>query len=133
MAITKELSNQLQIKHIIFEGFKNPRKYYNYASIFMMTSAFEGFGMTLVEAQQYAIVPMAMDTYSSLHDIIKNEYNGIIVSDNDIKGYVEKLKKLMADKEYRKRLAMNGLESCKKFAVEFIANQWENLFTKLYK
>ena len=98
----------------------------------MMTSAFEGFGMTLVEAQQYAIVPMAMDTYSSLHDIIKNEYNGIIVSDNDIKGYVEKLKKLMADKEYR-RLAMNGLESCKKFAVEFIANQWENLFTKLYK
>lgn len=133
MSMTKELSNQLQIKHIIFEGFKDPRKYYNDASIFMMTSAFEGFGMTLVEAQQYAVVPIAMDTYSSLHDIIEDEYNGIIVSDNDIQGYAERLNKLMSNEKYRKRLAMNGLESCKKFSIESIVDKWEKLFSKLYK
>lgn len=38
-----------------------------------MTSAFEGFGMTLVEAQQYGVVPIVMDSYKSLHDIIKND------------------------------------------------------------
>ena len=125
------LSSELGLINISFDGFKKPQPYYEESSIFVMTSSMEGFGMTLVEAQQYAVVPMAMDTYSSLHDIIEDGYNGIIVPDNDLEYYAEKLMKLMSDEEFRKRLAINGLEACKKFAVEYIANQWEKLFTEL--
>lgn len=131
MSATKELSNKLKIKRIIFEGFKNPRPYYNDASIFIMTSAFEGFGMTLVEAQQYGTVPIVMDTYSSLHDIITTENNGLIIPDNEINTYVEKLKHLMLNDKYRLRLAYNGLNSCKKFKVSYITDKWEKLLNDL--
>lgn len=99
----------------------------------MMTSAFEGFGMTLVEAQQYATVPIVMDTYKSLHDIITNSENGVIIEDNDIEGYTKELIRLMKNDEYRKRLAFNGINSCKIFSIHSIANKWEKLFNELCK
>lgn len=133
MSMIKDLSNRLQLNRITFEGFKNPRKYYNEASIFVMTSAFEGFGMTLVEAQQYATVPIVMDTYLSLHDIIKNENNGLIIPNNDINMYVSKLKQLMLDDNYRLKLAYNGLSTCKKFNIANIADKWELLLNNLIK
>lgn len=131
MCASLTLSRELGLTNISFDGFKKPQPYYDESSIFVMTSSMEGFGMTLVEAQQYAVVPIVMDTYSSLHDIIEDGYNGIIVPDNDIENYTEKLMKLMSDEECRKRLAMNGLVSCKKFDVDCVVNQWEKLFTEL--
>lgn len=131
MASTKQLSNKLGLHRISFEGFKNPRPFYETASIFMMTSAFEGFGMTLVEAQQYGVVPIVMDTYSSLHDILVNKENGIIIQDNDLKEFANELTNLMVYADFRKRLALNGLQSCQKFSVESIVNQWEQLFVSL--
>lgn len=129
----RELAIKLDLKRVKFEGFQNPRSYYNEASIFMMTSASEGFGMTLVEAQQYGVVPMAMDTYSSLHEIIQDGYNGVIIEDNDLDGYAQSLKKFMRDQALRKKLAINGLESCKKFSADHIVDEWERLFEELKK
>ena len=59
----------------------------------MMTSAFEGFPMTLVEAQQCGVVPVVMDSYLSLHDIVETGYNGIIVSNEDLTGYINNIKR----------------------------------------
>ena len=87
-----------------------------------MTSAFEGFGMTLVEAQQYGVVPIVMDSYKSLHDIIKNDENGIIIPDNDFESFVNELKNLMNDDKRRRRLAENGSETCKQFSVNTLAS-----------
>lgn len=131
MQVIKKMSSSLGLKRISFEGFKDPRTYYNESSIFMMTSAFEGFGMTLLEAQQYAVVPMVMDTYSSLHDIIVNGENGIIIPDNDLDQYTNEMERLITQYEYRRCLAIRGLESCKKFMVPQICDKWELLFNEL--
>lgn len=131
MQDTITLANDLNLKRISFEGFHDPRPYYETASIFMMTSAFEGFGMTLVEAQQFAVVPIAMASYGSLYDIIKDDFNGIIIPNNNISLYAEKLKKLMVDNVYRKTLAYNGLASCKKFSLDIVVNKWYHLFNEL--
>lgn len=131
MEQTRSLCNQLGLKKVSFEGFKKPNRYYEESSLFMMTSAFEGFGMTLVEAQQYAVVCLAMDSYRSLHDIIINGENGVIVRNNDIEGFFVELKKLMVDSQSRKSLAVAGLASCQKFSVCSIATLWESLFSQL--
>lgn len=131
MDASQKLCRHLNLQRVSFEGFCNPRPFYQQASIFMMTSAFEGFGMTLVEAQQYAVVPIVMDTYLSLHDIINDGGNGVIVADNDLIGFAEKMKQLMLDKDRRKRMALNGLDVCRKFKVNHIADQWEQLFVDI--
>lgn len=131
MQQTRQLSADLGLMRISFEGFKNPQQYYLSSSIFLMTSAFEGFGMTLVEAQQYGVVPIVMNSYKSLHDIIKNNENGIIIPDNDLEMFVKELKNLILDDKRRRQLAENGSATCKKFSVNTIVPLWENLFRTL--
>lgn len=133
MQKSKELAISLGLKRYSFEGFRNPQPYYKDASIFMMTSAFEGFGMTLVEAQQYGVVPMAMDTYRSLHDILTNNSNGIISENDNLELYTQMLIKLMGNKEYRNELSLKALESCKRFKLDTIANQWESVFNEIIR
>ncbi|OWV21565.1 hypothetical protein B7982_10655 [Fibrobacter sp. UWB2] len=131
---TKEMAQKMGLTNIVMNGkFENPRPYYNKASVFLMTSASEGFGMTLLESQQYACVPMAMDTYGSLHEIIKDGYNGLIIKDNDFEAYVNQLKELMRNKKWRRSLAGNGLESSREFSLPKIADKWEELFRSLVK
>lgn len=127
----ENMINSLRLKRVTIEGFKYPLPYYQKASIFLMTSAYEGWGMTILEAQQNGVVPIAMDSYSSLHDIIDNGKNGIIVSDNDIDRFTEKLKKLMKDQELRHCMAQHGLESCKRYKVEVVVDKWEKIFSEM--
>ncbi len=44
---------------------------------------------------------------------------------------VNKMKELMTDTSLREKLAMNGLHSCRRFCVEEIVNNWEELFNDL--
>jgi glycosyltransferase involved in cell wall biosynthesis len=116
------------ILNVHFEGFQNPLPYYQRASIFVMTSAYEGWPMTLVEAQQYGVVPIVMDSYASLHNIIEDDKNGVIVPDGDVVLFAEKLKNLAENEKMRLDLAMSGLESSRRFKIENIVDKWENIF-----
>lgn len=127
----KKLANKLQLKNISFEGRQNPLEYYKKASIFMMTSAYEGFPMTIGEAQQNGCVPVAFNSFAAIYDIIEHNQNGIIVNNNDIEEYVGTLKKLMLHKEKRDFLAINGLKSCERYTEEVIVNNWLSLFNNL--
>jgi glycosyltransferase involved in cell wall biosynthesis len=63
------------LKRVNFEGYRNPQPFYKRASIFVMTSANEGFPMTLIEAQQNGCVPVVMNSFSALREIIQNNIN----------------------------------------------------------
>lgn len=91
----RTLADELQLKNISFEGRQEPLEYYRRASIFMMTSAYEGWGITLLEAQQMGVVPVVFDSYVALHDIVGNGVNGIIVENGNLDKYVEQLTALM--------------------------------------
>lgn len=105
--------------------------YYESASIFMMTSSYEGFGITLTEAQQFGCVPIVQNTYASLTDIIQGEKNGIIVDSNDAKVYAQQLAQLMRDSKKREEMARAGLQSCKQFSQERVIEIWLNMFNRL--
>ena len=127
----KKTAKNLKLKNISFEGFQHPLTYFKSAKIFMMTSAHEGFGMTLVEAQQNGAVPMAFDSFTALHDILENEKNGIIIENQNFTQYAEKLVDLMKNEEKRILLGKNAIETCKKFSTENIVNQWNRLLDEM--
>lgn len=105
--------------------------HYKRAAIFMMTSYFEGFGMTLIEAQACGCVPLAFDNFSALHDIISDRSNGLIIPTGDYRAYTQELKLLMREDGLRRQMALCALESCKKFNRECHYRNWEKLFEKL--
>lgn len=127
----KNLVASLNLKNVHFEGFQAPRPYYKKAKIFVMTSYFEGFGMTLVESQQYGVVPVVMDSFLALHDIIEDGYNGLITPNDDVKQYSDVLANLINDEKRRCKLAHNGLVSCERFKVAKVVDTWKFLFESI--
>jgi glycosyltransferase involved in cell wall biosynthesis len=93
-----------------------------------MTSSFEGFGLTLLEAQQMGVVPIVFDSFSALHDIILDGHNGVIIKNNDLQSYKEQLLNLMRNSTYRNNLAKNAIDNSANFSKEKIVAIWENLF-----
>ena len=126
-----QLVKRLNLSNVSFEGKTESRPFYQSASLYMMTSAFEGFGLVITEAMQSATVPLAYDTFASLHDIITDGYDGYIIPDRNRCAYSKHLQALMADKELRRRLAQQGLISIEKFSTENITQQWNQLFDTL--
>lgn len=118
----------LQLKNVSFFGKQPPLEYYSEASIFLMCSDYEGWGLTLTEAQAQGCVPIAMDSYSSLHDIIINDKNGLIIPNNDLDAFGKAINNLIEAPEKLKMLAHGGMESVGSFSENVILDKWIKMF-----
>ena len=119
------------IPAVTLEGRQNPVPYYKEASLFMMTSRSESWGLTLTEAQQMGVVPIAFDTYASLREIITDGEDGIVVEEGDVDGYVNSMLDLMQNDVERQRMARQAIISSQRFSQERIAEKWKMLFDEL--
>ena len=127
----EEISNSLKLQNVRFEGFVDPESYYREASIICMTSDYEGFGLVLLEAMQYGVVPIAFNNWASLRDIIVDDFTGLLVKSGDILDYSEKLAKLISNDAFRSSLAANAREYIKRFQIDTIGPKWLTLFDEL--
>lgn len=132
LSYIKELAKELKLERISFEGHKtDPSNYYKRAKVFLMTSDYEGWAMTVVEAQSYGAVPVAFNTYEALQEIISSERkNGIIVQDrHDIEGYNKAVEDVFDNyPEYFE----NCINSVDKYSIDIIARNWYDLFNNLH-
>jgi len=129
--ILKEYVAHNRVSNVVFEGRQESESYYEKASIFMMASQIEGWGLTLTESMQRGTVVVAFNSYPALHEIITDGFDGCIVSDNDITAYANKMERLMVNKDEREFIAKNALESCQRFAPEKIVKKWIQLVESL--
>lgn len=127
----ENLVNSMELENVRFEGFVDPVPYYKEASIIGMTSDYEGFGMVLIEAMQFGVVPISFFNWSSLQDIIVQDETGVRVTANDLNEYSNKLSKLLSNEEERNRISNNAKEYVKKFDIEVIGPQWLKLFDSI--
>jgi len=127
----ERLSKALRLKRVSFEGFQNPTSYYRSASIFCLTSLSESFGMVLIEAMQFGVVPFAFNSYPSVIDIIDHKKNGILIPPFDCDKYSEELSRLMRDKTRRDQVAIMAQEKSSLFSIEKIGTDWIRLFNNI--
>ena len=124
----EEFCKKNNLDRIHFFGNVNPNDYYKKAKIFHMTSAFEGFGNVLIEAQSYGCVPMLFDSYSAASDIVYHNENGILVQPFDCNEYAAETKKLMDNPEKTSELALNAYENVLRFSYEETYKKWKKVF-----
>ena len=87
--------------------------------------------MVLTEAMQCGVVPVAFNSFASVTDIIDDGRNGILVKPFSIKQYEEALRRLMDNPDLLSQMSRNAKEDIKKYSVENVVDQWENLFKEL--
>lgn len=125
----RRLAEDLNLSRVWFEGFCDPQEFYRQASIFCMMSAYEGFGMVLIEAGANGCVPVAFDSFVAVNDIIGNEVNGYVVPAFDMTAYENVLVTLMQDPQLRDRLARNAISGTERFSENNVALAWLSLLS----
>ena len=120
-----------KIERISFEGEQNPEPYYRSASIFLMTSPAEGWGLTITESLQRGVVPVIMNSSPVFSEIVENNVSGILVEDGNIMLFQKAIEKLMSNKQLRLGMGKNCLDRAKLFNKESTTKKWKNIIDKL--
>lgn len=124
-------AEKIHLKRIAFAGFQSPQPYYDEASIFCLTSGYEGFGLVLTEAMAYGCVPMAFDSWDVATDIIDNGVNGYLIHPFDVKAYSEKLITLMDNTQTRYLMAQRAVKKSLSFDIKQTSRLWGDLMKEI--
>ena len=129
-------AEELNLQRIRFDGFQNPKPYYERASVLVLTSEYEGFPLVLAECMSFGIVPVVYGSYSAVYDIIKHQENGMIVQPQngkfDVNEMARNLAFVMRNEEKRNEMAKNAiLTSERDYSLESIYRSWEKVLNAL--
>ena len=114
-----------------FDTVKNINCKYRDASILVMTSRTEGFGMVLIEAMAMGLPCVAYDCPCGPRAIIQNNENGFLVENGNLDSFVQQLELLIEDENLRIQMGKKAQESIKIYDLECIMHQWKSLFENL--
>jgi len=119
--------HNLQDFVFIFPPQQDVECYYKHASLFLLSSRTEGFGMVLLEAISFGLPCVSFDCPSGPRDIIKNNKNGYLIPLNDEKAFEEAILKFIEEPALRIRMAEEALSISESWNDEKLLEQWYNI------
>jgi len=101
------------------------------ASVFALSSRFEGFGMVLVEAMSKGLAVVSFDCPRGPGEIVQHGHDGLLVPAGAVDGLGAGLLELIGDAALRRRLGAAAAESARAYAGDRIATRWEELLAEV--
>ena len=127
-SIVQKLNIENRVK---FLGFVNMQECYKEASIFVLSSRYEGFGMVLTEAMSQGCACIACDYKGRQREIIENDTQGIICPVDDVNALANAMEKMITDESYRNTCQKNAVERSKFYALPNIMKKWDDILKKM--
>lgn len=120
------------LANVRFLGYRDDMPaIYREASVICLTSNFEGLPMSLMEGQQYGVIPVSFDSYAGIREIARNGQAGVIVPAFSLRKYADRLNKLLDNPEAQEQLRQQALLAAKRYDPQLIGQEWLRLFEKL--
>lgn len=124
--ILEKLIRKLNLQNKVFlVGQKeNVKDYYIQSELYILSSRFEGFPNVLIEALSNGCACIATDCPTGPSEIIVNNVNGLLISNENSKEMSETIDKLYFDKELTNKFRQNAKSSISHLNIEKIVKQW---------
>lgn len=100
---------------------------YRDASVFLLTSHYEGFGRVVAEAQAQG-VPVVAPRLNGVEDIVADGISGIVTAPGDVEALADSVTKLLNDPKARTQMGLAGRRRVLRlFDPERLARSWVEL------
>ncbi len=101
---------------------------YKDCDLLCFASLYEGFGMPIIEAQAIGR-PVITSNIGAMKEVAAN--TACLVDPWSVESIRAGILKVMNQPDYRERLIQNGLQNVKRFSVESIAQQYQELYEQM--
>ena len=101
------------------------------ASLFVLTSIFEGFGLVITEAMSCGLPVVSYACPCGPKDIITEGKDGFLVEVNDEIALANRINLLIENEELRKQMSDTAKIKAEKYNIKNITSMWMNLFKEL--
>lgn len=114
---------------VMFMGQKaNVHSYILDASMFVLSSDFEGMSNSMLEAMAIGLPVVCTDCpIGGARMVIENNVNGILTSVGDDEEFADAIIDLLSNPKKAERLGKNASLLREKLSIETVAKEWENL------
>lgn len=131
----KELENIIEKMHLknveIILFSDSIDDYYREASLYVMSSRYEGFPMVLLEAQAFALPIISFDCETGPNEIIRDGIDGVLIENGNVEIMAESINELINDPFKLKEYSINARENSKGFTVKKIVDKWEKMIRSI--
>ncbi|MFC7583894.1 glycosyltransferase family 4 protein [Nonomuraea antimicrobica] len=101
------------------------------ASVYALSSRFEGLPMVMIEAMTHALPVVAFDCPTGPGDVLTDGVDGVLVPPRDVDALAAALNRLIADRELRVRMGKAAVRTSRAYGPEQVMPLWEDLFAEL--
>jgi glycosyltransferase involved in cell wall biosynthesis len=108
-------------------GRQKPDEYFRRSAIYIMTSSFEGFPNTLVEAQSLGAIPVLFNSFPVAEFIVTQGVDGFLVEPFDLDKMASCIVEI-ACSEQRSDISCGALKSARRFEIDTVGRIWQQLF-----
>lgn len=122
---------KLQNNILLVKPNSNVSTFYLNASMYLLTSRYEGLPMVLLEAQAFGLPIIAYRCKCGPSDIVEHNTSGYLIENGDIKSFAEATINLIKHQSIRVHMGQVAKKASEMFDECHIMQQWINMFKSL--
>lgn len=121
--------HHLEKRVTIFPFTKDVEKHYESASVYVLSSRWEGFGLVLVEAMSYGL-PIISSYLPVTKELLEGKEVGIFFENEDVTDLALKMKQTTRNEDLIS-ISQTALKYSQEFKTSYIIQQWRNILSNL--
>jgi glycosyltransferase involved in cell wall biosynthesis len=100
------------------------------ASIFVLSSRWEGLPLVLIEAMSVGMAIVSFDCPTGPAEVVDDHVNGLLIRPRKMEVLAAGLSEMMSSEELRRRCAAGAVETAREYSMDVVGPRWESVLNE---